>query len=320
VRASTPVRDGRLPPPATVLGLGGGPLGGLFTAVSEETAHAVVERAWDSGIRLFDVAPLYGHGRAERFVGDVLQTKPRAEFVLSTKAGRLLRAEAAGKKSDFAETEGVGPVYDFSRDGVRRSLEESLGRLGLDSVDVLYLHDPEPHLEQALGSGHDELARLRDEGLVQAIGVGTNRTATLRRFARETSIDCALLAGRVTVLDHAEAAEALALCAERGIDVVAGGVFNSGLLADPGGAAATFDYRPAPDDLRARARRLADVCHGHGVDLKAAAIQFPLRQPAVKAVLVGVRDVAELDAGVAAFEQAVPEVLWSELSPARGGT
>src|SRR2546426_7544923 len=146
MRASTPVSAARLPPPATVLGLGGGPLGGLFSPVSAETAHAIVERAWDHGIRLFDVAPLYGHGRAERFVGDVLRTKPRDEFVVSTKVGRLLRPDAAAQPSDFAETEGVGPVFDFIRSGIRRSLEESLDRLGLDRIDVVYLHDPTDHL------------------------------------------------------------------------------------------------------------------------------------------------------------------------------
>ena len=198
----------RLPPPATALGLGGGPLGGLFSPVPAETAHAVVERSWGHGIRLFDVAPLYGHGRAERFVGDVLSTKPRDEFVLSTKVGRLLRAEAAGQPSDFAETEGVGPVFDFSRSGIRRSLEESLERLGLDRVDIVYVHDPDDHLEQALAEAQPELERLRDEGVVRAIGVGTNRTATLSRFAREADIDCALLANRVTLLDRTGADEA----------------------------------------------------------------------------------------------------------------
>jgi D-threo-aldose 1-dehydrogenase len=320
VRASTPVSGGRLPPQATVLGLGGGPLGGLFAPVSEETAHAIVERAWGHGIRLFDVAPLYGHGRSERFVGDVLRAKPRGEFVLSTKVGRLLRAEAAGERSDFAETEGVGPVFDFSRDGVRRSLEESLERLGLDRVDVVYLHDPESHLEQALSDGCGELERLRDEGVVRAIGVGTNSASTLARFARETAIDCALLAGRLTLLDHADADEALALCVERGISVVAGGVFNSGLLADPRGAATTFDYRSASDRMRARARALDETCRNNGVDLKAAAIQFPLRRPAVAAVLVGVRDVAELDADVAAFEAEIPPALWSIIAPDDAGT
>ncbi len=295
------------------LGLGGGPLGGLFTPVSLETGHEIVERAWDHGVRLFDVAPLYGHGRAERIAGHVLRTKPRNEFVLSTKVGRLLRPEAAGQPSDFAETEGLGPVFDFSRDGVLKSLDESLERLGLDRVDVVYVHDPEDHLEQALHEAQPSLADLRDEGVVGAVGVGTNRVDTVVRFARETDIDCALLAGRLTLLDRSAEREAIPVCAERGIDIVAGGVFNSGVLADPTGRA-MFDYAEAPPDVRVRAMRLDGICRTHGVTLTAAALQFPLVHSPVSAVLVGVRSVAELDQNVAAFDAPIPDGLWTDLA------
>jgi D-threo-aldose 1-dehydrogenase len=313
MRASTRVSVARLPPVATVLGLGGGPLGGLFSPVSAETAHAIVERAWEHGLRLFDVAPLYGHGRAERFVGDVLRTKPRSEFVVSTKVGRLLRADAAAEPSDFAETEGVGPVFDFTGDGVLRSLEESLERLGIDRVDVVYVHDPEDHLEQALREAQPALAHLRDEGVVGAVGVGTNRAGTVARFARETDIDCALLAGRLTLLDRSAEREACPVCADRGIDIVAGGVFNSGVLADPTGRA-MFDYAEAPPDVRARAARLDEICRAHGVSLAAAALRFPLLHAPVSAVLVGVRSVAELDQNVAAFDAPIPDGLWTDLA------
>jgi D-threo-aldose 1-dehydrogenase len=306
------VSPSAFPSLATKLGLGGGPLGGLFAPVSSQTAEAVIERAWGHGIRLFDVAPLYGHGRAERFVGRVLRTKPRDEFVLSTKVGRLLRAEAAGEPSDFAETGGVGPVFDFSAAGVRRSLEESLERLGLDRVDVVYLHDPEEHLDQALREALPALARLRDEGVVGGIGVGTNRVETVVRFVRDADVDCVLLANRVTLLDRSGEAGALPLGAERDVAVLAGGVFNSGVLASPEGSP-TYDYAPAPDDVRVRALALERICERHGVPLAAAAVQFPLRHPAVTSVVVGVRSVAELDGNVAAFDTPLPDELWSEL-------
>ncbi len=294
--------------------LGCGPLGGLFTPVPVDQAKATIERAWELGVRSFDVAPLYGHGRAERILGDVLRHKPRDAYVLSTKVGRLLRPEGAGAPTDFADPGPLGPVWDFTPDGIRRSLEESLERLGLDRVDILFLHDPEQHLEQALSEGVSALAALRDEGVVSAIGVGTTSVATLVRFAREADIECALLAGRFTLLDRTAETDALPLCTQRGISVIAGGVFNSGLLADPNAAGATFDYAPAPPGVRARALALQQVCEDAGVRLAAAALQFPLRSPAVASVAVGARTPAELELNVAAFDEQLPERLWDELA------
>jgi D-threo-aldose 1-dehydrogenase len=304
-----------LPAAATTLGIGGGPLGGLFEPVAEETATAVVERAWERGIRLFDVAPLYGHGRAERFVGAALQRKPRDEFVVSTKVGRLLRADAAGQASDFAETEGVGPVFDFSASGVRRSLEESLDRLGLDHVDIALVHDPEDHLDEALQEALPELVRLRDERVVGAIGVGTNRCETASRFVRETAVDCVLLANRITLLDDSGVTEVLPLCVEHDVSVIAGGVFNSGVLANPRGDA-WYEYRRASEDVRLRALALERTCERHGVSLVAAAAQFPMRHEAVEAVVVGVRSVDEVDANVSGFGADLPEALWDDLRDA----
>lgn len=301
-----------LPAAATRLGIGGGPLGGLFRHVPEDEAIATVERAWDEGVRLFDVAPFYGHGRAERLVGSVLRTKPRDSFVLSTKVGRLLRDGAAAAPSAFVDADARQPVFDYSGDGVRRSLEESLGRLGLDRVDVALIHDPEEHLDEAVEDAYPALAELRREGVVSAIGVGTNHPSTLVRFARETDADCALLANSVTLLDRSGLDEALPLCAEYGIAVVAGGVFNSGILADPDGAG-TYDYAPAGEDARRRVQRLRAICERHGVPLATAAVQFPLRQPAVAAVVVGVRTPAEVAANVAAFAATIPDELWSDL-------
>ena len=298
---------------AGALGLGGGPLGGLFAAVDEETAVEVVERAWDRGIRLYDVAPFYGHGRAERFMGQVLREKPRDEFVLSTKVGRLLRPEAADAPSDFVQTEGVGPVFDFSADGVRRSLEESLTRLGLDRVDIALIHDPDDHLDQAIADAHSALARLRDERVVQAIGVGTNSCATAARIVTETDVDHVLLAGRITLLDNSGVSDVLPLCEERAVSVIAAGVFNSGILASPR-SDAHFEYREASDAVRGRALTLERICESRGVPLTAAAIRYPLRHAAVDAVVVGVRSVDELDANIAAFEVVVPDEFWDELT------
>jgi D-threo-aldose 1-dehydrogenase len=297
--------------PASRLGLGGGPLGGLFAPVDETTAAAVVERAWEHGIRLFDVAPLYGHGRAERFVGSALRGKPRDEFTLSTKVGRLLRSEAAEEPSDFAETEGVGPVFDFSASGVRRSLEESLERLGLDRVDVLLIHDPEQHLDQAISEAQPELARLRDERVVRSIGVGTNHADTALRFVRETDVDHVLLANRITLLDRS-GLEILGECVDRRVGVVAGAVFNSGVLAGPH-PHARHAFRRAPDEIRTRVHAFKEVCERHGVSLLAAALRYPLRHDGVESVLVGARSVEEIDTDVAALGVDIPDELWAEL-------
>ncbi len=306
---------GSFPAAATVLGIGGGPLGGLFRHVPEAQAVATVERAWEAGVRLFDVAPFYGHGRAERLVGRVLREQPRDAFVLSTKVGRLLRPAASAEPTDFVDADALQPVFDYSADGVRRSLEESLERLGLDRIDVALIHDPERHLEQAVGEAQPALARLRDEGVLGAVGVGTNHPSTVARFARETDIDCALLANRVTLLDRSGLEEALPLCAEHGIAVVAGGVFNSGILADTS-AAGTYDYAPAGEAARRRVEGLRATCARYGVPLTAAALQFPLRQPGVAAVVVGVRTPAEVDANLAAFQIEIPDRLWDELAGA----
>jgi D-threo-aldose 1-dehydrogenase len=297
----------------TILGLGSAPLGGLFTQVSDDEAHRVVETAWQAGVRFYDTAPLYGHGLAEKRFGEVLRTKPRDEFVLATKVGRLLRADAAPEPGQaFAGVPPVNPVFDFSYDGVMRSVEESLERLGLDRVDVLHIHDPDDHYEEAVAGAYRALDRLRAEGTIRAVGAGMNQSEMLVRFAREANFDCFLLAGRYTVLDRGGARELLPLCVERGIAIIAGGVFNSGVLANPR-PGSTFNYKAAPADVVKRAQQLAAVCERHGVDLKAAAIQFPLRHPAVASVLTGCRSVAEVEENVRMFQTSVADDLWREL-------
>ena len=282
------------------LGLGTAPLGGLYEAVDEETAQAVVERAWELGVRTFDTAPYYGSGLSERRLGAALEGKARDELVVSTKVGRLLRPGASGWE---------GAYFDFSYDAALRSLDESLDRLGLDRVDVALVHDPDDHYERALDGAFRALARLRDEGTVRAIGVGMNQAELLCRFARQADPDCFLVAGRYTVLDRTAAAELLPLCEERGITVIAGGVFNSGILA--GGD--TFDYHSAPPDVVTRVEGLREICADRAVPLPAAAVQFPGRHPAVGCTLVGCRSVAELEEDVRLFELELPPALWDEL-------
>jgi D-threo-aldose 1-dehydrogenase len=284
-----------------MIGLGTAPIGGLYAPVDDETARATLDRAWTLGVRTFDTAPYYGSGLAERRLGAFLADKPRDAFVVSTKVGRLLRPDAAAWQ---------GAYFDFSHDGVRRSLEESLERIGLDRIDIALLHDPDDHYEQALSQAFAALRRLRDEGLVGAIGVGMNQTAMLVRFGREADPDCFLVAGRWTVLDRSAADELLPLCEERGIDVIAAGVFNSGVLAGGG----TFDYRTAPPEIVARVDGLHETCGRHGVPLEAVAVQFPLRHAAVERVLVGCRTPDEVEDDLRLSQLEIPEELWRELA------
>ncbi len=273
----------------------------------------MVEAAWQAGIRFFDTAPLYGHGLAEQRLGAVLRGKPRDEFVLATKVGRLLREDAPPEPGQaYKGVPPVNPVYDFSYDGVMRSVEESLARLGLDRVDVLHIHDPDEHFEEALAGAYRALDRLRAEGTIKAVGAGMNQAEMLVRFARDADFDCFLLAGRYTLLDRTGGAELLPLCVEKSIAIIAGGVFNSGILANPS-PGATFNYQEAPPDLVHRALRMQELCARHGVELKAAAIQFPLRHPAVASVLTGCRSVREVEENVGMFQAPVPSALWDEL-------
>jgi D-threo-aldose 1-dehydrogenase len=286
----------------------------LFTAVSDEEASAAVDAAWAAGIRLFDTAPHYGLGMAERRLGAALRGRPRHAYVLSTKVGRLLVPDEGRDDQEIFEVPGgLRRAWDFSRDGVRRSLEESLERMGLDSVDIALVHDPDDHWEQAAGEAVPALAELRDQGIIKAVGVGMNQWELPARFVRETDVDVVLLAGRYTLLDQSGGAELLPLCEERGVAVFAAGVFNSGLLAtrDPHG---TYDYVPAPEALIERARRIALVCERHGVTLPQAALAFPRRHPAVTSVVVGARSAAEVNANAALAATPVPDDLWKELA------
>lgn len=293
------------------LGLGCAPIGNLFAGVTDDDARATVDAAWELGIRSFDTAPQYGHGLSEQRLGAALAGRPRDQVVLSTKVGRLLRPSVVAEPTVFTDVGPLVPTFDFSRDGVRRALDESLERLGVDRVDLALVHDPDDHEDDALAHAFPELLRLRDEGVVTAIGAGMNQAPMLERFVERLDLDAVLLAGRWSLLDRSGEA-LLDRCAERGVGVVIGGVFNSGVLVDPDHAP-TYDYAAAPPEVVARARALRGVCADHGSTLPAAALQFAARHPAVTTVLIGARTAAEVHVDVAWASEAVPDELWPAL-------
>lgn len=309
-----PVEPGRF-------ALGCAPLGNLYRATDDQTAFEVVDTAWSRGVRVFDTAPLYGHGLSESRVGAALAARPREEFLLASKVGRLLVADdpaVSAAPTIFADVPPVHPVFDFSGDGVLRSVEESLGRLGLDRIDIVHVHDPDDHLDEAALGAFPALVRLRDEGVIGAIGLGTNTVAVGDRFVGAVDLDWLLLAGRHTLLEPAGALPLFERCIQEQVQVMAAGVFNSGVLARPV-AGAPFDYAPAPARVLERAQRMAAVCAGRGVPLAAAAVQFPLRHPAVRLVVVGAASAAEVDDDVSMLDVAVPDALWSELAAMGAG-
>ncbi len=299
----------------TRLGFGTAPIGGLYRAVSDEEGVAISQHAWDIGVRYFDTAPLYGFGLAEERVGRVLSAQPRDSFTVSTKVGRLIRPESGAALEDnagFYGTRDERPVLDLSRDGVHRSIEESLRRLGLERVDIVFIHDPDDDWRPAIEEAYPALHELRVQGVIGAIGAGMNQVELLTRFAREAEMDVFLCAGRYTLLDQSALPELLPLCQEKRISIVIGGLMNSGILADPV-PGATFNYTEAPADLVARAQRIRAACERHGVGIREAAIQFPLAHPAVATVAAGVRTAGHLDEYPAAMRRTIPAALWDEL-------
>ncbi|CAM4156019.1 aldo/keto reductase [Nocardia ninae] len=292
--------------------LGGAGYAGLFRTVGEAEAQAGIAAAWDAGIRAFDTAPHYGAGSSEERLGRFLRS--RSEYTVSTKVGRLLYEDplAPDGVDDFYGAPKRARCRDYSAAGVRRSLEDSLERLGLDRVDLLLIHDPDDYQEQALAEAVPELARMRAAGIVSAIGVGVNDADVALRFVRETSIDHVLIAGRYTLLDRRAEAELLPECARRDVRVLVAGVLNSGILADPWHRT-TFDYRPAQQQIVERAQAMARICAKYDVALRAAALQFARRNPAVAATVIGAGTAAEVADTIAMLNTTVPEDLWYEL-------
>ena len=296
---------------------GGAPIGGLYAPVSNEAAAATLQAAWDAGIRAFDTAPHYGVGLSEQRIGDFLAGRPRAGFVVSTKVGRRLVPAAGPGVADGADqffgTPALRRVRDYSAGGTLRSLEDSLRRLRLDRADIVLIHDPDEHMAEALDGAYPALDAARAEGTVGAIGVGVNSASLAEWFVARCDLDCVLVAGRYTLLDDSAAWSLFPLCRSRGVAVLAAGVFNSGILADPADGA-RYDYAPAAPGILARARRIAEVCGRYDVPVAAAALRYVLRHPAVTAAVVGARRADEIRADAGYLSLPIPDVLWAELA------
>ena len=312
----------------TELGLGGAPMGGFRATISDAEAMALTEAAWDGGVRYYDTSPFYGYGRSELRMGAALREKPRADFVLSTKVGRVMHPLKPGeeKPPEFRENglPGFSPVFDYTYDGIMRSLEHSHLRLGLAKIDIALIHDVDfwtikdraildARLKTVMDSGFKALDALRKAGIIGAIGVGINEADTSTRFIKAGDFDCMLLAGRYTLLEQGALEEFLPECTRRGVSVILGGPYNSGILTGNVKAGATHDYVAAPQPLVEKAQKIEAVCQRHGVPLGAAAMQFPLFHPAFCSVIPGALSVAEVKQNVAYMNVKIPVELWSEL-------
>ena len=297
----------------TRLGLGCAPLGNLYETVSEGESVATVDAALAEGVRFFDTAPLYGFGLSEQRLGRAVNGAEidRRALVLATKVGRVLVTGGIGA-TIFKDAPAFRPVFDYSERGVLQSVEDSLTRLGIDRVDVLHVHDPDDHIEDALRSAFPALRRLRDEGVITAVGAGMNQSAALTRFVREAGVDCVLIAGRYSLLDQSAATDLLPEALAAGVAVIVGGVFNSGVLANP--TAGHYDYAVPPADIVDRARRLGECCRRYEVPLTAAALQFPFGHPAVASVVVGARSADEVRRNAADLRRPIPSELWDDLA------
>jgi D-threo-aldose 1-dehydrogenase len=301
----------------TRLGLGGGPLAGLFTDVPEDQAVATLRRALNAGVRLFDTAPLYGLGKSETRVGKAFQGVNRDSYVLATKVGRMLVPEEPAKVSatqgEYINTPPVRAVFDFSYEGVMRSHEASLRRLNLDRVDILHIHDPDDHYDEVMRGAYPALHKLREQGAIRAISAGMNQPEMLTRFAKEADFDCFLLASCYTLLVQSALHELFPLCIQKHIGIILGGPYNSGILATGARPGAKFAYKPATPEIMERVQKIEEVCRAHGVPLKAAALQFPLAHPAVISIIPGSRSEAELDENVRMLSFPIPPAFWSDM-------
>jgi len=306
----------------TVVGYGGAPIGNIFRPITAADAQAQIEAAWVAGIRAYDTAPMYGHGLSEHRLGHALLEHDRDEYVLSTKVGRTLTPAPRGS-FDTGVWVDVPPLradFDYSYDAVLRQVEDSLQRMCQDRFDILFVHDIDRYTHgdtqpkrfaEAIAGAFPALIRLRDEGVVRAIGVGVNEADVCRDVVKQVDIDCLLLAGRYTLLEQEPAHTLFPECEDRGISVLLGGVFNSGILATGPTPGAKFNYAPAPPEILDRARRLEDVCRAHDVPLAAAAISFALAHPVVKQVILGARNVDQQARNLAWLDTDIPADMWS---------
>ena len=309
-----------------VIGFGGAPLGNMYEEFSDEQARATVRAAYDAGMRLFDTAPFYGFGLSEHRIGEALRWLPRDSYAISTKIGRLLRPKPV-EQLDGGLFKRILPfegVFDYSHDGVMRSVEHSLHRLGMDRIDILLIHDVDVwthgteaarlhRFSEVMGGGYRAMLKLREQGVVRAIGAGINEVAACEEFARAGDFDCFLLAGRYTLLEQAALDTLLPYCAERGISLLIGGPYNTGILATGAVPGAYYNYAPAPPEIMDRVARIEAVCARHGVRLASAALQFPLGHPNVATLIPGARSPEEIAQNRAIFEVDIPTALWVDL-------
>ena len=304
------------------LALGTAPLGGLFTAVSDEQGQATILAALDSGINFIDTAPLYGHGNAERMIGSAL-SKTNKEYVISTKVGRVLKKfapeEIAGKVDGLAAFIGVDPtifpVFDFSRDGILRSIQESLERLNISSIDIALIHDADDRIDEAIKNSYPVLDELRSQGVIKGIGVGMNICSYATKAVKEMDLDVILIAGRYSLLDQSAQEVLFKECLKKQTGVMVGGVYNSGVLANPT-PESTYNYVPVTPEILSKVKQIQALLLDFDISLTAAAIQFPLRHPAVTCVLTGSRSVTELNANIKDFDTNIPDAAWNALEDA----
>lgn len=301
------------------LALGTAPLGGLFTAVSDEHGQATILAALDSGINFIDTAPLYGHGNAERMIGSAL-SKTNKEYVISTKVGRVLKKfapeEIAGKVEGLAPFIGVDPtifpVFDFSRDGILRSIQESLERLNISSIDIALIHDADDRIDEAIKNSYPVLDELRSQGVIKGVGVGMNICSYATKAVKEMDLDVILIAGRYSLLDQSAQEVLFKECLKKQTGVMVGGVYNSGVLANPV-PESTYNYLPVTPEILSKVKQIQELLLEFNISLTAAAIQFPLRHPAVTCVITGSRSVTELNANIEDFDRDIPDAAWNAL-------
>lgn len=304
---------------SSLLGLGTAPLGGLFSSVQESDSDELIKTALDNGIEFIDTAPLYGYGRAELRIGRILKTNRRPKTI-ETKVGRVIRKIKSDSKlgsdkglADFADAvPDVEPIFDFSRDAILESFEESLKRLQVKSIDILLIHDADDYLEQAIDVAFPTLVELKNQGLIKAIGIGMNWIENAAYIIRNTDLDVALIAGRYTLIDQTAQEMLFPLAITKKVSIIAGGVFNSGVLANPT-SGQTFNYAPASDEIINKAKKVKTYLDKRRIKITAAALQFPLRNPAVKMVLTGARHKHELISNINDFNQKMPDSLWQEM-------
>ena len=293
-------------------GIGTSPFGGLFASVSESAVADVISTSMEMGLNYFDTAPHYGMGSAEVRLGRNINHLPRSSFVVSTKVGRLIvPSEKADDPGWENSTAAVERIFDFSAAGIERSLLESLERLKMESVEMVFIHDPDGAADQAISEAYPVLERLRAEGIVRTIGIGITSNEIPTRFINETDIDVVLIALKYTLLDQSAAIELLPTALKKGVSVIAGGVFNSGILTNPK-AGATFNYEPASPEVLARAQKIEKFFVDRGVSLAQAALQFPMQHPAISAILVGCRSADEVTTNVALYNREIDSHIWSE--------